>query len=167
MYSPCIFIFCSSIFCIACFNCFFYWLSFWTPKHEERPIQSNYQEVATKRCFCQFIGEIFRCEHWIWIFEILFEDFCEREVCEMILITEAATRGVLCEKVFLEISQNSQENTCARVSFLIKKGLQLYFKKRLWHRPATLLKKRLWHRPATLLKRCSGTGVFLRILWNF
>ena len=33
---------------------------------------------------------------------------------------EAATRGVLIEKVFLEILQNSQENTCARVSFLIK-----------------------------------------------
>ena len=33
---------------------------------------------------------------------------------------EAATRGVLCKMVFLEISQNSQENTCARVSFLIK-----------------------------------------------
>ena len=33
------------------------------------------------------------------------------------------------EKVFLEISQNSHENTCARVSFLIKLqalGLQLY-----------------------------------------
>ena len=33
------------------------------------------------------------------------------------------------EKVFLEISQNSQKNTCARVSFLIKLcalGLQLY-----------------------------------------
>ena len=30
---------------------------------------------------------------------------------------------VFCEKVFLEISQNSQESTCARVSFLIK-----------WHR---------------------------------
>ena len=29
------------------------------------------------------------------------------------------------KKVFLDISQNSQENTCARVSFLIK---------RLWHR---------------------------------
>ena len=27
---------------------------------------------------------------------------------------------VFCKKVFLEISQNSQENTCARVSFLIK-----------------------------------------------
>ena len=33
---------------------------------------------------------------------------------------EAVTRsGLLCKKVFLEISQNSQENTCARVSFLI------------------------------------------------
>ena len=49
-------------------------------------------------------------------------------------ILEAATKGVLCKKVLLEISQNAQENTCARVSFLIK--LQ----------PATLLKKRLWHR---------------------
>ena len=40
------------------------------------------------------------------------------------------------EKVFLEILQNSQENTCAGVSFLIK----------LQARPATLLKKKLWHR---------------------
>ena len=51
------------------------------------------------------------------------------------------------KKLFLEISHNSQENTCARVSFLIKLqawGLQLY------------------------LKRDSGTGVFLLIfLWNF
>ena len=52
---------------------------------------------------------------------------------------EAAIGGVLQKNVFLEISQNSQENTCVRVSFLIKlqtSGL----------RPATLLKKRLWHR---------------------
>ena len=45
----------------------------------------------------------------------------------------------------LEISQHSQENTCTRVSFLIKlqpSALQLYF------------------------KRDSGTGVFLLILWN-
>ena len=34
--------------------------------------------------------------------------------------TPTATRLVLCEKMFLEISQNSQENTCARVSFLTK-----------------------------------------------
>ena len=39
--------------------------------------------------------------------------------------------------VFLKMSRNSQESTCARVSFLIKLqvwGLQLYLKKRLWYR---------------------------------
>ena len=35
-------------------------------------------------------------------------------------LLEAATGGILLKKVFLEISQNSQENTSARVSFLIK-----------------------------------------------
>ena len=40
------------------------------------------------------------------------------------------------KNVFSEISQNSQENTCARVSFLIK----------LQARSATVLKKGLWHR---------------------
>ena len=53
-----------------------------------------------------------------------------------IIKAEAATRGLLQEKVFLEISQNSQKNTCARVSFLIK--LQAW-----GLRQATLLKKRL------------------------
>ena len=53
------------------------------------------------------------------------------------LSTEApATGGVLWKKVFLKISQNSQENTCARVSFLIKLQIQ----------PAALLTKRLWNR---------------------
>ena len=36
------------------------------------------------------------------------------------LNTEEATRRVLCKMVLLEISQNSQENICATVSFLIK-----------------------------------------------
>ena len=43
------------------------------------------------------------------------------------IFTEAATRGVLQEKVFLGISQNSQENTCDRVSFLIKLQAQVFF----------------------------------------
>ena len=44
--------------------------------------------------------------------------------------SEAATRVALQKKVFLEILQNSQENTCARVSFFSKvAGLG-----RLWHR---------------------------------
>ena len=59
---------------------------------------------------------------------------------------EAVTQRCSVKKVFLEISQNSQENTCIRVSFLIKLlalGLPLYW------------------------KRDSGTGVFLWILWIF
>ena len=44
------------------------------------------------------------------------------------LFSEAATGGVVYKKVFLKISQNSQETTW-------EPGL----------RPATLLKKRLWH----------------------
>ena len=45
--------------------------------------------------------------------------------------SEAAIGGVFYEKkVLLKISQNSQENTCARGSFLIKaSGLQLYLKR--------------------------------------
>ena len=49
-------------------------------------------------------------------------------------MVEAVVQRCSVKKTFLEISQNSQENTCARVSFLI----------------ATLLKKRLWHRCFTV-----------------
>ena len=42
--------------------------------------------------------------------------------------SEAVAQTCSVKKVFLEISQNSQENTCARASILIKlqAGLQLY-----------------------------------------
>ena len=55
---------CSSVspfssFSIFCVTCFFYKLSFWTPQHEERSIQSNYQEVPTKWWFCWFIEEMY------------------------------------------------------------------------------------------------------------
>ena len=66
------------------------------------------------------------------------------------------------KKVFLEISQNSQENTCTRVSFLIKLqawGQSLFFNKVAGLRPATLLKKRLWHRcfPVNFVKISKNT----------
>ena len=50
---------------------------------------------------------------------------------------EAVLQKCSVKKVFLEISEHSQENTCARVSF---------FNKVAGLKPATLLKKRLWHR---------------------
>ena len=51
------------------------------------------------------------------------------------LVTEAVVRRCSIKKVFLEIPQNSQENTCAGGSFLIT--LQA-----LWHRclPANFAK---------------------------
>ena len=39
---------------------------------------------------------------------------------QLLQLSEAATRGALWEKVFPEILQISQENTCARVSLPIK-----------------------------------------------
>ena len=68
---------------------------------------------------------------------MIFKDF--KTIC-----TEAVLQRCSVKKVFLDISQGSQENTCARVSFLIK--LQAW--------PATLLKKRLWHRcfPVNIVK---------------
>ena len=41
-------------------------------------------------------------------------------VFSMVKLSEAVVQRCSVKKVFLEISQNSQENTCVRVSFLIK-----------------------------------------------
>ena len=61
----------------------------------------------------------------------------------------SSRRGVLYEKVFFEISQNSQENTCGRVL-----------------RPATLLKKRPWYKcfPVNFVKNLR-TPFFIEHLW--
>ena len=55
-------------------------------------------------------------------------------VYHSVLLTETTTRGVLWKKVFLNVLQNSQENTCTRVSFLIKLQASGLLKKRFWHR---------------------------------
>ena len=70
-------------------------------------------------------------------------------------ITETVAQRCSVKKVFLKISQNSQENTCTRVSFLIK--LQ---------RPTTSLKQRLWHRsfPVNFAKFLR-TPIFIEHLW--
>ena len=72
--------------------------------------------------------------------------------------SEAVFQTCSVKKVFLEISQNSQENTYTRVSFLIK--LQAWGQNLFFNKVAGL-------RPATLLIKVSGTGDFLWILWNF
>ena len=57
------------------------------------------------------------------------------------VFNRSSRRSCSVKKVFLEILQNSQENTCARDSF---------FNKVAGLRPATLFKKSLWHRCFTV-----------------
>ena len=63
------------------------------------------------------------------------EEICNGKLQFLYNVEPVITRkslNVFCKKVFLEISQNSQENTCVRVSFLIKlqaQGQQLYQKR--------------------------------------
>ena len=54
-----------------------------------------------------------------------------RQACYQVVHAEAATVGVPQKNVLLKIAQNSQENTIARISFLIK----------LQAEPATFIKK--------------------------
>ena len=71
-------------------------------------------------------------------------------------LIEAVVQRCSVKKLLLEISQKSQKNTCARVSFLIK--LQAWL--------ATLFKKRLWHRcfPVNFVKFLR-TPFFIEHLW--
>ena len=71
-------------------------------------------------------------------------------------VTEAFAQRCSVKKLFLEISQNSQENTCARASFLIK--LQA---------PATLLKKRLWCFPVNFAKFLRTHFLAEHLRWLF
>ena len=82
-----------------------------------------------QRCFlvnfAKFLRTPFLIEHLRWLLLSIFLRifraqlfFAWYSVCEKKI--EAVIQTCSAKKVFLEISQNSQENTCARVSFLIK-----------------------------------------------
>ena len=68
-------------------------------------------------------------DHLSWVFWIQWAQARDES-------TEAVVWRCFVKKEFLEISQNWQENNCARVSFLIKLHAcqQLYYKMRLWRR---------------------------------
>ena len=58
------------------------------------------------------------------------------------MATETVDQSCSVKKVFSNIWQNSQENTCARVSFLINFLMQ----------PPTLIKNETWHTPVNFTK---------------
>ena len=71
-----------------------------------------HKALNTINCFCGYFG---------------LNHHCTRKIKGS--ITEAVVPRCSIKKVFLEILQNSEENTCARVPFLIKlqaSGLQIY-----------------------------------------
>ena len=85
--------------------------------------------MRIKKCFKIKLPEVFiSMKHGEW-FPLFFSG-------EKHASRRSSCPEVLCKKCFLEISQNSQENTCARVFFYKAADLT----------PTTLLKKRLWHR---------------------
>ena len=97
----------------------------------------NYREWLWPTTFHQFHSSSKEVSYLYWqnknfnlktIFHNKPKCFLKTKLIEKALNTffiESATRGILWWNLFLEISQNSQENTCARVSYLLKK--------RLWH----------------------------------
>ena len=73
--------------------------------------------------------------------------------------SNAVTQRCSVKEVILKISQNSQKNTCARVSFLTKlQGSGL--------RTATLLKKRIWHTCFSMnFAKILRASFFIEHLW--
>ena len=59
---------------------------------------------------------------------------CNEKLPLLWKMSKSNHRRCFTKKVSLKISQNSQENTCARVSFSIKLLKRLSLKKRTWHR---------------------------------
>ena len=94
-------------------------------------IRVSNKDIKTRLCkwlYCEFITNFLLCSnygHWTYSAK----DFFSK--------CRSSRLDVFSKKVFLKISQNSQQNTCARVSFFNKvAGLE----------PATfILKMRLWH----------------------
>ena len=112
--------------------------------HRETPVNA-----------CNFI------KNWIWhsCFPVTSTKFLRKTFFKehLRLGERAVVQRCSVKKVFLEISQNLQENTCARVSF---------FNEDAGLRPATLFKKRLWHRcfPVDFVKFLR-TPFFIEHLW--
>ena len=74
--------------------------------------------------FCEIFKNTYRAplDHCFWNSwgALTLSTFQTRFPKQNLLFPEAVAQRCSVKKVFLEIAQNSQENTCARVSFLIK-----------------------------------------------
>ena len=83
-------------------------------------------------CLLKNIKHFYQNFHNLCLLSLLATKKRHSFVNQIIFLIERAARMCSVKKVFLKISQNSQENTLVRILFSF--------------RPATLLNKRLWHR---------------------
>ena len=134
---------------------FWFFKNLYRKSSKERIIRTNYNMVAST----------------IW--QIFYK---------FLIFSGAATRGILWKKMFLEISQNAQEKTCARVSFFNKvAGLsQIYFAVNLatrflrtpfllntsWRLLLYFVTWEMKKVTRSSYRRCSIKKVFLKILQN-
>ena len=106
---------------------------------------TTYSNLSLKK-FRQNVYRIMRIQENIWVLNLclIYHRIYGQKLASgfpkarLYFITVAVVRRCSVKKVFLEITQNLQKNTCARVFFFIKLQASSL-------RPATLLKKRLWH----------------------
>ena len=99
---------------------------------------------------------LLQIQYW----DLRFKSYSNRNsLLKNAFLLEAVVWRCSVKKMFLEILQNSQENTRARVSFLIKLQAR--------PRPATLLKKKLWHRcfPVNFAKFLRTTFLTKHLWW--
>ena len=80
-------------------------------------------------------------------------------------LSKAATGGVLLEKVFLEILQNSQENTCAKVSFLIKAEVTASYLSHVlsWRFLVYFISTEKWNEKRKIPRQSSNIYFFARV----
>ena len=125
------------------------------------PLRRGYRRSRITVFVCSFVPVSF-C-----IFDYLYRDFWFFVDC---FVTSALSRSshleVFVKKVFLEISENSQENTCVRVSFLI--NLQaLGFFQRTPLVAASARKNPMKKKPKKYKRRGSISRISIYILNSF
>ena len=102
--------------------------------------RSSHQRCSIKKVFLEISQDSQEntCARVSFLIKLQACNFIKKETLAQEFSCESCeiSKNTFFVEHILEISQDSQENTCARVSFLIK----------LQARPATLLKKRLWRR---------------------
>ena len=111
-------------------------LTFWSSGRKLNPLITSVplyrnQSIDLQSCFrntgTQWVNQL--SPYITCSFKFKSQNF--KTIIEIIFILQRQPAEVFYEKVFLKISQNSQENNCTRVSFSVKLQTEDFFKEQL------------------------------------